>query len=65
MKTQTYFIDVSPRCMIGKTNIPLDSISVISTLSKFMGQYPEDWEPHIHGISERGYNMVRLHLISR
>ena len=25
-----------------------------------MGQYPTDWEKHLHGISDRGYNMVHF-----
>ena len=56
--TKTYYIDVAPNLHCGKTKIPLDAISVISVLSKFMGKYPEDWERHLHGISARGYNMV-------
>jgi glycogen debranching enzyme len=56
--TKTYYIDVAPSLHIGKSKLPLDAISVISVLSKFMGKYPEDWERHLHGISARGYNMV-------
>ena len=33
---------------------------MISVLSKFMGKYPDDWDRHLHGISERGYNMVHF-----
>ena len=25
-----------------------------------MGKYPEDWDRHLHGISERGYNMIHF-----
>ncbi|WPH01558.1 glycoside hydrolase family 13 protein [Acrodontium crateriforme] len=59
-KTETYYIDVSPSLHVQKQRIPLDAISIISVLSKFMGKYPEDWERHLHGISERGYNMVHF-----
>jgi glycogen debranching enzyme len=58
--TKSYYIDVAPALHVGKTKLPLDAISVISCLSKFMGKYPEDWERHLHGISERGYNMVHF-----
>jgi glycogen debranching enzyme len=58
--TKTYYIDVAPSLHIGKSKLPLDAISVISVLSKFMGKYPEDWERHLHGISARGYNMVHF-----
>ena len=59
-RTKTYYIDVSPSLHIGKQRVPLDSISMISTLSKFMGKYPDDWDRHLHGISERGYNTVHF-----
>lgn len=58
--TKSYYIDIAPALHVGKTKLPLDAISVISCLSKFMGKYPEDWERHLHGISERGYNMVHF-----
>ncbi|KAM0721639.1 hypothetical protein Q7P37_002564 [Cladosporium fusiforme] len=58
--TKKYYIDVAPRLQLGKSKLPLDAISVISCLSKFMGKYPEDWDRHLHGISERGYNMVHF-----
>lgn len=58
--TKKYYIDVAPRLQLGKAKLPLDAISVISCLSKFMGKYPEDWDRHLHGISERGYNMVHF-----
>ncbi|KAK4560942.1 bifunctional 4-alpha-glucanotransferase/amylo-alpha-1,6-glucosidase [Recurvomyces mirabilis] len=59
-RTQTYYIDVSPSLHIQKQRVPLDAISMISSLSKFMGKYPDDWNRHLHGISERGYNMVHF-----
>lgn len=29
-------------------------------LSKFVGKYPQAWDSHLHGISERGYNMIHF-----
>lgn len=58
--TQTFFIDISPSLHVGKQCVPLDAISIISVLSKFIGKYPDDWDRHLHGISERGYNMVHF-----
>ena len=40
--------------------MPIESLIVFSILSKFMGQYPNDWNNHLRGISERGYNMVHF-----
>ncbi|KAK5119161.1 hypothetical protein LTR85_007775 [Meristemomyces frigidus] len=59
-RTDAYFIDVSPSLHVQKSRVPLDALSVISVLSKFMGKYPDDWNRHLHGISERGYNMVHF-----
>ncbi|KXL43716.1 glycoside hydrolase family 133 protein [Acidomyces richmondensis BFW] len=59
-RTPEYYIDVSPSLHLQKQRVPLDAISIISVLSKFMGKYPEDWDRHLHGISERGYNMVHF-----
>ncbi|OQO08800.1 hypothetical protein B0A48_05690 [Cryoendolithus antarcticus] len=58
--TSTFFIDVEPHLQVGKSRLPLDALSCISILSKFMGQYPHDWDQHLHGISERNYNMVHF-----
>ena len=59
-QTQTFYIDVSPSLHVKQNRVPLDAISCISVLSKFMGKYPDDWDQHLHGISERGYNMVHF-----
>jgi glycogen debranching enzyme len=40
--------------------MPLAALSIFSVISKFMGKYPKDWEKHLRGISERGYNMVHF-----
>ena len=40
--------------------MPLAALSVFSLISKFMGKYPADWDKHLRGISERGYNMIHF-----
>jgi glycogen debranching enzyme len=40
--------------------MPLAALSIFSLISKFMGKYPTDWEKHLRGISERGYNMIHF-----
>ncbi|KAK4615811.1 Glycogen debranching enzyme [Fulvia fulva] len=59
-RTPTHYIDVAPRLHVDKSPLPLDAISCISVLSKFMGKYPDDFLRHLHGISERAYNMVHF-----
>lgn len=59
-RTETHYIDVSPALHVDKSPLPLDAISIISVLSKFMGKYPSDFYRHLRGISERGYNMVHF-----
>lgn len=59
-KSKTFYIDISPSLHVGKSRVPLDALSCISVLSKFMGSYPSDWDRHLHGISERGYNMIHF-----
>lgn len=59
-KTPLYYIDVAPRLTLDGSRLPLPALSVFSILSKFMGKYPHDWEKHLAGISERGYNMVHF-----
>ena len=62
MPTQTpkYYIDVCPRLTLQGQQTPIESIVVFSVLSKFMGSYPADWDNHLRGISQRGYNMVHF-----
>ncbi|ROV89393.1 hypothetical protein VSDG_08690 [Cytospora chrysosperma] len=55
-----YYIDVAPRLTLDGSPLPLPALSVFSILSKFMGKYPHDWEKHLAGISDRGYNMVHF-----
>ncbi|KAF2159087.1 glycoside hydrolase family 133 protein [Zasmidium cellare ATCC 36951] len=59
-RTPTHYIDVAPSLHVENAPLPLDAISCISVLSKFMGKYPSDFYRHLHGISERGYNMVHF-----
>lgn len=59
-RTSVYYVDIEPALSAGSTKLPLDSLGVISVVSKFMGQYPGDWQKHLRGISARGYNMVHF-----
>ncbi|KAF2456675.1 hypothetical protein BDY21DRAFT_345776 [Lineolata rhizophorae] len=59
-KTRTFYIDVCPNLTLRGAHLPLDALSICSLISKFMGKYPRDWDQHLRGISERGYNMVHF-----
>ncbi|KAK4196962.1 family 13 putative glycoside hydrolase [Triangularia verruculosa] len=59
-QTPTYYIDVAPRLSLDGRPLPLPALSVFSIISKFMGKYPNEWEKHLRGISDRGYNMVHF-----
>ncbi|KAK0748338.1 glucanotransferase domain of glycogen debranching enzyme-domain-containing protein [Apiosordaria backusii] len=59
-QTPVYYIDVAPRLSLDGQPLPLPALSVFSIISKFMGKYPNDWERHLRGISDRGYNMVHF-----
>lgn len=59
-RTPSYYIDVAPDLRVDNHHLPLDAISCISVLSKFMGKYPDDFHRHLRGISQRGYNMVHF-----
>ncbi|KAG9617362.1 glycoside hydrolase family 13 protein, partial [Aureobasidium melanogenum] len=59
-KTKVWYLDVSPRLSVQESTLPLKSLSIISCLSKFMGDFSSDWDKHLHGMSERGYNMVHF-----
>ncbi|KAF2266381.1 glycogen debranching enzyme [Lojkania enalia] len=59
-RTNTYYIDICPRLSLRGQQLPVESIIVFSILSKFMGNYPTDWDNHLRGISQRGYNMVHF-----
>lgn len=55
-----YYIDVAPRLTLDDAPLPLPALSIFSVISKFMGKYPQDWERHLAGISDRGYNMIHF-----
>lgn len=59
-RTPTYYIDVSPNLTLNGEHLPLDALSIFSVISKFMGRYPNDWDNHLRGIGQRGYNMVHF-----
>lgn len=59
-QTEFFYIDISPNISLHGQHLPLDALSVCSILSKFMGKNPEDWNNHLRGIGQRGYNMVHF-----
>lgn len=59
-KTPIYYIDVAPRLKLDGRPLPLPALSIFSVISKFMGKYPSDWDRHLRGISDRGYNMIHF-----
>lgn len=59
-RTHTYYVDVSPRLTIKNVPMPLNALAMFSVISKFMGKTVLDWDQHIKGISDRGYNMVHF-----
>lgn len=59
-RTATYYIDVSPKLILQGSPLPLDALSIFSTVTKFMGEYPKHWERHLEGIAGRGYNMIHF-----
>ncbi|KAJ5634158.1 Glycogen debranching enzyme [Penicillium herquei] len=60
IKSPVHYIDVSPKLTLQGKDLPLNALSIFSVISKFMGQYPVDWDRHLHGISQRNYNMVHF-----
>ncbi|KAF7719021.1 Glycogen debranching enzyme [Penicillium ucsense] len=59
-QTPVHYIDVSPKLTLQGRHLPLNALSIFSLISKFMGAYPGDWDKHLHGISQRNYNMVHF-----
>lgn len=59
-QTPIHYIDVSPKLALQGNDLPLNALSIFSVISKFMGQYPTDWDKHLQGISQRNYNMVHF-----
>ncbi|EPQ65564.1 Bgt-4880 [Blumeria graminis f. sp. tritici] len=64
-RTETYYIDVAPRLVLDGEYLPMPALCIFSTISKFMGKYPYDWEKHLVSISERGYNMIHFTPLQR
>ncbi|KAK6362916.1 hypothetical protein TWF730_000368 [Orbilia blumenaviensis] len=58
-RTPTYYICVSPNLNINGSPLKLDSLALISAVSKWMGPL-ENWEPQLARIADRGYNMVHF-----
>ncbi|KAJ6087722.1 hypothetical protein N7467_006636 [Penicillium canescens] len=59
-QTPVHYIDVSPKLTVQGKDLPLNALSIFSVISKFMGQYPTDWDRHLRGIGQRNYNMVHF-----
>lgn len=59
-RTPTHYVDVEPTLTVAGSRLPLDSLSIMSVVSKFMGKFPHDWDKHLRGIAGRGYNMVHF-----
>ncbi|KAJ6193393.1 LOW QUALITY PROTEIN: glycogen debranching enzyme [Bipolaris maydis] len=59
-RTDTYYIDICPSLELHGQHLPVEAVCIFSCLSKFMGNYPTDWDNHLRGISERGYNMIHF-----
>ena len=59
-KSPTYYMDVAPKLTLDDEILPLDALSIMSVVTRFMGDYPKDWERHLKGIARRDYNMVHF-----
>ena len=59
-KTATFYIDIAPKLSLKNDPLPQDALSIFSVISKFMGDFPTDWERHLKGIGQRNYNMVHF-----
>ena len=59
-QTRTYYFDVIPRLTLHGEPLPLNAVSIISCISKFMGQHHDEWDKHLSGMGQRGYNMVHF-----
>ncbi|KAI6246850.1 Glycogen debranching enzyme [Erysiphe necator] len=59
-RTETHYIDVAPRLVLDEQLIPQDALCIFTLTAKFMGRFPKDWDKHLAGISERGYNMIHF-----
>lgn len=59
-RTPTYYIDVSPRLSLQGSPLPINALSICSTISKLMGKNATEWDKHLRGMGQRGYNMVHF-----
>ncbi|MCJ1313405.1 hypothetical protein MMC25_007083 [Agyrium rufum] len=59
-ETSIFYIDVEPSLTLQGEALPIDALSIFSAVSKFMGKYPEDWDKHLKGVGQRGYNMIHF-----
>lgn len=59
-QTPLYYIDVAPRLSLDGQQLPMAALSILSVVSKYMGEYPTDWQKHLRGIGERGYNVIHF-----
>ncbi|PFH63434.1 hypothetical protein XA68_10025 [Ophiocordyceps unilateralis] len=64
-RTPLYYIDVAPRLRLDGRPVPLPALSLFSVIGKYMGTFPAEWERHLRGISDRGYNMVHFTPLQR
>lgn len=55
--TRRFYINVPPSLSINDTHLPLNSISLQSMISKWMG---EDWDKYFKMVQEKGYNMIHF-----
>ncbi|KAH0534193.1 hypothetical protein FGG08_007219 [Glutinoglossum americanum] len=60
MKTDTYYVNVSPRITLNGKTLRQDALSTFSVISKFMGSDSTRWDDHIRGIGRRGYNIIHF-----
>lgn len=58
-QTPTHYFTVPPNLTINGQPLPLDSLSVLSVVSKWLGPVNK-WDPHLSYISRKGYNMVHF-----
>lgn len=58
-RTKDYYITVKPTLSINGGDLALDSISLFSVLSKFLGPV-DGWNDYMKYIAAKGYNMVHF-----
>ncbi|KAI5804214.1 hypothetical protein DFH27DRAFT_481099 [Peziza echinospora] len=58
-QTPTFYITVPPNLTIRSEPLPLDSLSICSVVSKWLGKV-DQWGPHLSYIARKGYNMIHF-----